>query len=1475
MNRMRTASAVVVLGGFALCLSPASARAQINLQDGPVGITNSPLASTTISQSFTVTAGAKALVVVLLNKDSGSSPSSGLEPSTMSWNGLTLTRAVHTIDTGTTYREAAVYYVFNPTAGTASINGTLTGAPTCTYLEAYTLNGVDTTVPPTTGAANSTSGTSLSFNVNVPNNSWAAVGGVLGAYGVAGVAVTGSSGTVNVFYGNDTSGDNCAFAFGSISGLGAGSDTIAYTWNNTGRVPTANAFVAAVFAPPAMPAFIKQPESQSVYSGGMVSFSALGAGATGYQWLSNNVPLTGATNTSLAYGPGSANVVAGVNYSLVASNSSGSITSSVVNVSIRTPVEPYETAVANLVPYAFYQLNETANPATTVGGATVFDNANCLNGIYGVSAENGSDGIGGPTSATGFPGFTSGNTAFEPQNPTANSTVTVPSLNLNTNTVTIAAWINPNSSQLANAAVFFCRGNATCAGLNYSPNYDGTDYSLGYTWNSDQNTYTWDSQILVPQNQWSLVAVTVTPTNATIYVLNAAGLATAQHVYPHVVQDFTGTTLIGGDSLAANRIFSGSIDDVVVFTKALTKSQLYQMFYAASQVTDYPPIIVAAPASPSVYAGQPVTLTVVGGGSDPLTYQWQVDTGTGPTNINNGGQYSGATGATLTINSVTNANAGNYYVILSNPWGKVTNNPPANLSVNSPGAAMNITLASQQPVGADWNSSGYWTDGQGGLPAIVSAAEFPGSTYELVAGSRLRTPTTNPAAIFPGIQLTVDGNGIWTNNPGAGAAVAEIRLKTQTQPVNDWLVDFPDLIMKGGQIDNGPDGAPAGYITIAGQVDIVSNTPVYNDGTSGDNCGYAITAWLTGSGTFEYHGDAAGSIPFNTLTNNLNINCPTNTFNGRWNIVSGILLGSASGALGTNTIVIGAAGATNAALETAYNINNPNADLILYGQMFLHANDTFKSAFINGVSLAAGTYSFAQLNSSYPTNFPSTWALQNGSSTNIGSGSITVLVNPAPIIVTQPQSLSLYPAQMAATFSVTVAGSSPLFYRWFTNGTVALSDDANRIGSTTNVLTIPSPTLTDGGNYTLVVSNSFGSVTSSVATLTVLPPGEPVNFTLNYGGSPIAQPIGAYWDTVTNWNPNGQPASVSKYANPGSTYEVVVGARLRTPNTTNYAAFPGDELTIDGSGVFENATLNNVGELRLKHNPLVGTNYFQKLVMNGGQINNAGVDAPTVDTSADTAVIQGEMDILAPTPIYIESSAGNDRNIQIDSLLTGTGTIFWHSFGGALAGPDLLITGSGNSFTGQWIVDQGSLVGAGANSLGTNNITVGNDGLIAAVETLYNINNPNGSLILGANGQMFLHQNDHFASVSVNGVQLAAGTYSFAALNSTYPAFFPASWTMQNGSTINAGSGQIIVGSVPLSSPHITAISLLGTTLSISATNGSAGGSWVLLESTNLTIPLSQWQTNVAGSFNGSGNLSTNIPGTATNGREFYILKVQ
>jgi hypothetical protein len=79
----------------------------------------------------------------------------------------------------------------------------------------------------------------------------------------------------------------------------------------------------------------------------------------------------------------------------------------------------------------------------------------------------------------------------------------------------------------------------------------------------------------------------------------------------------------------------------------------------------------------------------------------------------------------------------------------------------------------------------------------------------------------------------------------------------------------------------------------------------------------------------------------------------------------------------------------------------------------------------------------------------------------------------------------------------------------------------------------------------------------------------------------------------------------------------------------------------------------------------------------------------------------------------------------------------------------------------------------------------------------------------------------------------------------------------------------------PPLAPQITGVGVAGTTLSISGTNGTAGGSWILLQSTDLTLPLSQWQTNCAGVFDGNGQLSTNFVNTATNGQQFYVLKVQ
>ncbi|HEV2695234.1 MAG TPA: glycoside hydrolase family 76 protein [Verrucomicrobiae bacterium] len=76
--------------------------------------------------------------------------------------------------------------------------------------------------------------------------------------------------------------------------------------------------------------------------------------------------------------------------------------------------------------------------------------------------------------------------------------------------------------------------------------------------------------------------------------------------------------------------------------------------------------------------------------------------------------------------------------------------------------------------------------------------------------------------------------------------------------------------------------------------------------------------------------------------------------------------------------------------------------------------------------------------------------------------------------------------------------------------------------------------------------------------------------------------------------------------------------------------------------------------------------------------------------------------------------------------------------------------------------------------------------------------------------------------------------------------------------------------------PKIIGIVMNGSNgLSFSAINGTPGGVWTLMQSTNVSLPMGQWQTIISGTFDGSGNLFTNLANTATNLQEFYILKVQ
>jgi autotransporter-associated beta strand protein/YVTN family beta-propeller protein len=143
------------------------------------------------------------------------------------------------------------------------------------------------------------------------------------------------------------------------------------------------------------------------------------------------------------------------------------------------------------------------------------------------------------------------------------------------------------------------------------------------------------------------------------------------------------------------------------------------------------------------------------------------------------------------------------------------------------------------------------------------------------------------------------------------------------------------------------------------------------------------------------------------------------------------------------------------------------------GQASLAAGDSF-------TLFAANSYSGSFANMALP-------ALSGGlvwDTANLAvNGSITVIAPASPpIIVSQPQGLAVNQGE-PARFSVVVAGARPLAYQWMRNST-------NLAGATGTAYAIAAATTNDTAQYSVMVTNVYGAITTAVATLTVFPPGQ-------------------------------------------------------------------------------------------------------------------------------------------------------------------------------------------------------------------------------------------------------------------------------------------------------------------------------------------------------------------------------------------------
>jgi hypothetical protein len=238
-----------------------------------------------------------------------------------------------------------------------------------------------------------------------------------------------------------------------------------------------------------------------------------------------------------------------------------------------------------------------------------------------------------------------------------------------------------------------------------------------------------------------------------------------------------------------------------------------------------------------------------------------------------------------------------------------------------------------------------------------------------------------------------------------------------------------------------------------------------------------------------------------------------------------------------------------------------------------------------------GTQISGAILASYTT--PATSATDNGAiftvtvtnvAGNVTSGNAILTVSAPPLIATQPASQTVL-AGKSATFLVTASGTGPLTYQWNKNG-VAIS------GATSASYTTPATTAQDNqSQFTVIVANSLGTITSAVATLTVnVPPsitaqpsnqgvitGQPATFfVVATGTGPIAYQwkknsskisgatLSTYTTPATSTSDSGESFSVIVTNAYGSVTSAGATLTVTPPVPPTIATQPAGQIVVAG-----------------------------------------------------------------------------------------------------------------------------------------------------------------------------------------------------------------------------------------------------------------------------------------------------------------------
>ena len=167
------------------------------------------------------------------------------------------------------------------------------------------------------------------------------------------------------------------------------------------------------------------------------------------------------------------------------------------------------------------------------------------------------------------------------------------------------------------------------------------------------------TQLVPPAKQWGQVVFTLDQSGNANFYFNGTNVPGAGSAPAGQPLDFRiGASDPDGCTFGPRYVWNGLIDDVRIYNRVMSASQVQQLFAYES----VPVAITAQPQSVLTNAHGTAAFTVTAVGTSPLSYQWFFDS----TNI------AGATSSELIVTNVVQTNLGTYAVVVSNAAGAIT-----------------------------------------------------------------------------------------------------------------------------------------------------------------------------------------------------------------------------------------------------------------------------------------------------------------------------------------------------------------------------------------------------------------------------------------------------------------------------------------------------------------------------------------------------------------------------------------------------------------------------------------------------------------------------------------------------------------------------------------------------------------------------------------------------------------------------------